>query len=85
VRIYAYNARLTSTFGGRRVNELRFQWSRDFEFEFADQPPPETDQRPFSFGRNYTGFLQTSARTASPTTPSITPRSRRTSGNRTRG
>jgi hypothetical protein len=54
VRIYSYNARLTSTFGGRRVNELRFQWSRDWEFEFADQPPPETTinvgSNPFSFG-----------------------------------
>src|SRR5438067_2240780 len=63
VRIYAYNARLTSTFGGRRVNELRFQWSRDFEFEFADQPPPETTinvgSNPFSFGQ--ATFLQRAA------------------------
>jgi len=54
VRIYSYNARLTSTFGPRRVNELRFQWSRDFEFEIADQPPPETyanGSGNFSFGR----------------------------------
>jgi hypothetical protein len=63
VRIYAYNARLTSTFGGRRVNELRFQWSRDFEFEFADQAPPETTinvgSNPFSFGQ--ATFLQRAA------------------------
>lgn len=42
VRIDSYNARPTSTLGPRRVNELRFQWSRDFEFKIADQPPPET-------------------------------------------
>src|SRR5215468_936911 len=32
VRLNSYNARLTKTLGTRRVNELRFQWSRDFEF-----------------------------------------------------
>jgi hypothetical protein len=59
VRIDSYNARLTSTFGPRRVNELRFQWSRDFEFEIADAPPPETyanGSGNFSFGR--ATFLQ---------------------------
>jgi hypothetical protein len=53
VRIYSYNARLTSTLGPRRVNELRFQWSRDFEYEIGDQPPPETyanGSGNFSFG-----------------------------------
>ena len=53
VRIDSYNARLTSTFGSRRVNELRFQWSRDFEYEIGDQPPPETyanGSGNFSFG-----------------------------------
>ncbi len=59
VRIDSYNARLTSTLGPRKVNELRFQWSRDFEFEIADQPPPETyanGSGNFSFGR--ATFLQ---------------------------
>jgi hypothetical protein len=59
VRIDSYNARLTSTFGSNRVNELRFQWSRDFEFEIADAPPPETyanGSGNFSFGR--ATFLQ---------------------------
>jgi hypothetical protein len=54
VRIDSYNARLTSTFGSQKVNELRFQWSRDFEFEIADAPPPETyanGSGNFSFGR----------------------------------
>jgi hypothetical protein len=53
VRIDSYNARLTRTFGPRRVNELRFQWSRDFEFEIGDAPPPETyanGSGNFSFG-----------------------------------
>jgi hypothetical protein len=59
VRIDSYNARLTSTLGPHRVNELRFQWSRDFEFEIADAPPPETyanGSGNFSFGR--ATFLQ---------------------------
>jgi hypothetical protein len=62
VRIYSYNARLTSTLGGQKVNEMRFQWSRDFEFEIADQPPPETyanGSGNFSFGR--ATFLQRNA------------------------
>ncbi|HLK63625.1 MAG TPA: carboxypeptidase regulatory-like domain-containing protein [Bryobacteraceae bacterium] len=59
VRIDSYNARLTSTLGPQRVNEVRFQWSRDFEFEIADQPPPEVyanGSGNFSFGR--ATFLQ---------------------------
>jgi hypothetical protein len=40
VRIDSYNARLTSTFGPTRVNEFRFQWSRDFEYEIADARRP---------------------------------------------
>jgi hypothetical protein len=59
VRIDSYNARLTTTFGPQRVNELRFQWSRDFEYEIADQPPPEVyanGSGNFSFGR--ATFLQ---------------------------
>jgi Carboxypeptidase regulatory-like domain len=59
VRIDSYNARLTTTLGPQRVNELRFQWSRDFEYEIADQPPPEVyanGSGNFSFGR--ATFLQ---------------------------
>jgi len=59
VRIHSYNARLTSTLGPHRVNELRFQWSRDFESEIADVPPPEVyanGSGNFSFGR--ATFLQ---------------------------
>jgi hypothetical protein len=53
VRIDSFNTRLTSTIGPHRVNELRFQWSRDFEFEIGDAPPPETyanGSGNFSFG-----------------------------------
>jgi hypothetical protein len=53
LRIDSYNARLISTFGPTKVNEFRFQWSRDFEYEIGDQPPPETyanGSGNFSFG-----------------------------------
>jgi hypothetical protein len=40
VRIDTINARLTSAFTPTVVNELRFQWGRDLEFEFSDTPPP---------------------------------------------
>jgi hypothetical protein len=59
VRIDSYNARLTTTLGPQKVNELRFQWSRDFEYEIADAPPPEVyanGSGNFSFGR--ATFLQ---------------------------
>ncbi len=59
VRIDSYNARLTTTIGPQKVNELRFQWSRDFEYEIADRPPPEVyanGSGNFSFGR--ATFLQ---------------------------
>jgi hypothetical protein len=59
VRLHSYNLRLTSTMGPYRVNELRFQWSRDFESEIADVPPPEVyanGSGNFSFGR--ATFLQ---------------------------
>jgi hypothetical protein len=32
------NLRLSSTFGSNMVNELRFQWARDNEFEFSQTP-----------------------------------------------
>jgi carboxypeptidase family protein/TonB-dependent receptor-like protein len=56
VRIQSFNARLTSTINSRLVNEARMQWGRDWEFEFANQPPPQVFVGPsgssqFSFGR----------------------------------
>lgn len=62
VRIYAYNARLTTTIGGTRVNELRVQWSRDWEFQFSDSTGPQVyvnGSGNFSFGT--ATFLQRAA------------------------
>jgi len=51
VRIQSLNARLTSTISSNLVNELRFQWGRDWEFQFANEPPPQVFVGGFSFGR----------------------------------
>jgi len=51
VRIDSFNARLTSTITSRAVNEFRFQFGRDLETEFGDQPPPQVFIGNFSFGR----------------------------------
>jgi len=51
VRIHSLNLRLTSTLTSRLVNEFRFQYGRDFEFEFANQPPPQVFVGGFSYGR----------------------------------
>jgi Carboxypeptidase regulatory-like domain/TonB dependent receptor len=51
VRIQSFNARLTSTITSRLINEARMQWGRDWEFEFANQPPPQVFVGGFSFGR----------------------------------
>ena len=52
VRIQSFNVRLTTILSSQSVNEMRFQASRDFEFEFADQPPPQVFVGgSFSFGR----------------------------------
>lgn len=50
VRIWAANTRLTSTFGGNKVNELRFQWSRNHEYQISDQEPPQVFVGNFSYG-----------------------------------
>jgi hypothetical protein len=53
VRIYAYNARLTTTIGSNKVNEFRFQASRDWEFQFSDTSGPQVyvnGSGNFSFG-----------------------------------
>src|SRR5262245_25720133 len=52
VRIQSFNARLTSTISSRLINEARMQWGRDWEFEFANQAPPQVFVGgQFSFGR----------------------------------
>lgn len=50
VRIWAANTRLTTVLGGNKVNELRFQWSRNHEFQISDQPPPQVFVGSFSYG-----------------------------------
>ena len=51
VRIDTINARLTTTFSPRTVNELRSQWGRDLEFEISDTPPPNVSVNGFGYGR----------------------------------
>ena len=51
VRIDTINGRLTTTLSPRTVNELRFQWGRDLQFEFSDVPPPNVSVNGFAYGR----------------------------------
>ena len=51
VRLYNINGRLTSVVKPTQVNELRMQWSRNHEFQIADQPPPQVFVGSFSYGR----------------------------------
>lgn len=51
VRIWSANARLTSAFSPRLINEMRFQWGRNHEFQFANEAPPQVFVGGFSFGR----------------------------------
>lgn len=51
VRIHTLNSRLTTIVSDRAVNEFRFQASRNHEFQFANQPPPQVFVGSFSFGR----------------------------------
>lgn len=51
VRIHSFNTRLTSTVGASALNEFRFQASRNFEFQTANEPPPQVFVGGFSFGR----------------------------------
>jgi hypothetical protein len=56
VRIESLNVRVTSTLSPSFLNEVRFQYGRDLEFEFGNQPPPQVFVGGFSFGR--ATFLQ---------------------------
>jgi hypothetical protein len=51
VRIQSLNARLTSTISSNLINEFRFQYGRNWEFQFANEPPPQVFVGGFSFGR----------------------------------
>lgn len=51
VRIQSLNTRLTSTISSTLINEFRFQYGRNWEFQFANEPPPQVFVGGFSFGR----------------------------------
>jgi Carboxypeptidase regulatory-like domain/TonB dependent receptor len=59
VRLENLNGRLTTVISSNVVNEFRTQWGRDFEFEFANMPPPNVSVGGFSYGR--ATFLQRAA------------------------
>jgi hypothetical protein len=50
VRIHSLNGRLTTVFSSGMVNEVRTQWGRDFEYEFANTTGPQVFVGGFSFG-----------------------------------
>ena len=50
VRLDSLNLRLTTVVNSHQVNEARFQWGRDFEFEFGNAPGPNVAVGGFSFG-----------------------------------
>jgi outer membrane receptor protein involved in Fe transport len=59
VRLENLNARLTTVISSNKINEFRVQWGRDFEFEFANMPPPNVSVGGFSYGE--ATFLQRAA------------------------
>ena len=52
VHTHSLYGRLTTTVSPRAVNEFRTEWSRDFEFQFSSDPPPNTAIGFFSFGKS---------------------------------
>lgn len=51
IRINALNTRLTSVLSAKAVNEARFLVSREFAYQFGNEPPPQVFVGGFSFGR----------------------------------
>ena len=51
VRIHSLHSRLTSTLSPRAINEFRFQFTRDFNYQIANEPPPQVYVGSFSFGK----------------------------------
>jgi len=49
-RIHSLNFRLTTTLQPTLVNEARFQWGRDFEYEFQNMSGPQVTVGGFSYG-----------------------------------
>jgi len=52
VHTHSLFGRLTTTLSPRAVNEFRASWSRDFEFQFSSDPPPNVAIGSFSFGKS---------------------------------
>src|SRR5262249_57184515 len=52
VHTHSLFGRLTTTLSPRAVNEFRASWSRDFEFQFSSDPPPNIAIGSFSFGKS---------------------------------
>src|SRR5262249_21700075 len=53
VHTHSLFGRLTTTLSANKVNEFRASWSRDFEFQFSSDPPPNTRVgSSFSFGKS---------------------------------
>ena len=53
VHTHSLFGRLTTTLSPRAVNEFRASWSRDFEFQFSSDPPPNVRVgSSFSFGKS---------------------------------
>lgn len=50
VRIWSFNTRWTSVLSPAQVNEFRFQWGRNHEFQFGNEAPPQVFVGGFSFG-----------------------------------
>jgi hypothetical protein len=50
VRINSFNARLTTSVSAAMLNEFRFQWGRNWEFQFGNERPPQVFVGGFSYG-----------------------------------
>jgi outer membrane receptor protein involved in Fe transport len=52
VHTHTLIGRWTTTLGANKVNEVRAEWSRDDEFQFSSDPPPNVAIGSFSFGKS---------------------------------
>src|SRR5262249_27427313 len=52
VHTHSLIGRWTTTISATKVNEFRAEWSRDFEFQFSSDPPPNVAVGSFSFGKS---------------------------------
>ena len=50
IRVHSVNVRLTTAFTPTLINEARYQFGRDFEFQFPNQTGPQVFVGGFSFG-----------------------------------